>query len=108
MHDKTEYFTHIRNLKQALNHGLVLKKEHRIIKPNQKAWLKSYIYRNKDLRKKAKSGFEENFFKLMNNTVFRKTKENVRKDRDIKLVTTEKKKKIFGIRTKLLYNKKLF
>ena len=53
LHDKTEYVIHIRNLKQALNHGLVLKKVHRVIKFNQNAWLKSYIYMNTDLRKKA-------------------------------------------------------
>ena len=40
LHDKTEYVIHIRNLKQALNHGLILKKVHRVIKFNQKAWLK--------------------------------------------------------------------
>ena len=59
LHDKTEYVLHIKNLKQALNHGLVLKKLHRVIKFNQKAWLKSYIDMNTDLRKKAKNNFEE-------------------------------------------------
>ena len=39
-HDKTEYVTHIRNLKQVLNHGLVLKKTHKVIKFNLNAWLK--------------------------------------------------------------------
>ena len=43
LHDKTEYVTHIKNLKQALNRGLILKKVHRAIKLNQKAWLKPYI-----------------------------------------------------------------
>ena len=51
LHDKTEYVIHIRNLKQALNHGLVLKKVHRVIKFNQNAWLKPYINLNTDLRK---------------------------------------------------------
>ena len=59
LHDKTEYVLHIKKLKQALNHGLVLKKVHRVIKFNQKAWLKSYIDMNTDLRKKAKNNFEE-------------------------------------------------
>ena len=54
LHDKTEYVIHIRNLKQALNHGLVLKKVHRVIKFNQNAWLKPYIDMNTDLRKKSK------------------------------------------------------
>ena len=43
LHDKTEYATHIRNLKQALNHEFVLKKVHKIIKFKQKTWLKSYV-----------------------------------------------------------------
>ena len=51
-HDKTEYVIHIKNLKQALNHGLVLKNVHRAIKFNQNAWLKPYININTDLRKK--------------------------------------------------------
>ena len=54
LHDKTEYVIHIRNLKQALNHGLVLKKLHIIIKFNQNAWLKPYIDMNTNLRKKRK------------------------------------------------------
>ena len=43
LHDKTEYFVHIRNLKQALNHGLILKKVHRVIEFNQNAWLKPLL-----------------------------------------------------------------
>ena len=54
LHDKTEYVIQIRNLKQALNHRLVLKKVHRVIKSNQNAWLKPYIDMNTDLEKKSK------------------------------------------------------
>ena len=50
LQDKTEYVIHIRNLKQALNHGLILKKVHREIKFNQKFWLKPYIDMNTNLR----------------------------------------------------------
>ena len=69
LRDETEYVIHIRNLKQALNHGLILKKFHRMIKFNQKAWLKPYIDMNTKLKQKAKNNFEEKSFKLMNNVV---------------------------------------
>ena len=62
LHDEVEYVIHIRNLKQALNQGLVFKKVHKVIKFNQNAWLKPYIDMNNDL-KKAKNDLEKYFFK---------------------------------------------
>ena len=92
LRDKKKYVVHVKSLKQALNHGLKLKKVYRIIEFSQKAWLKPYIDVNAELRKLAKDDFEKDFFKLMNNAIFGKTMENIRKHRYIKLVTTDKKR----------------
>ena len=79
--DKTEYVIHIINWKQALNHRLILKKVYRVIRFNKKVSLGTYIKKNKDLRKIVKIDFEKYFFMLMNNAVFGKAMENVRKQR---------------------------
>ena len=70
--ERMKIVTQVRSLKQALNHGLVLKKVHRVIKFNQKAWLKPYFDMNTKLRQKAKNNFEKDFFKFMNNAVLEK------------------------------------
>ena len=89
--DNKSYVIHIRALAHALKHGFILDRIHRVIKLNQSAWMKPYIDFNTQLRTKAKNDFVKDFFKLMNNSVFGKTIENIRKHRNIKLVMTEEK-----------------
>ena len=61
LYDKNNYVVHIISLKQALNHGLILKKVHRVIQFNQEAWLKEYIDMNTEWKKQAKTDFEKDF-----------------------------------------------
>ena len=91
--DKNKYVVSISTLKQALKHCLKLQEVHRVIEYNQSNWLKPYIDKNTTLRKGARNEFEKEFFKLMNNSVFGKMIENVRKRRDIKLIVTEQRRK---------------
>ena len=91
--DKEKYIVHISALKQALNNGLKLKKIHRIIQFDQKAWLKPYIEMNTKIRAGAKNDFEKEFFKLMNSSVFGKPwtiYEII--ERDIRLATNDKQR----------------
>ena len=88
LRDKNNYVVHYKTLMQCLRLGMKLKKIHRGIKFIESDFLKPYIDKNTNLRTQAKNNFEKDFFKLMNNSVFGKTMENIRNRVNVKLVNT--------------------
>ncbi|XP_050528668.1 uncharacterized protein LOC126898547 [Daktulosphaira vitifoliae] len=88
---KRNYVVHYRTLKQAVKHGVVITKLHKVIKFKQSRWLAPYIQMNTELRKKASNKFEQDLPKYMINSNYGKTLENVRKHQNIQLVCNEDK-----------------
>ena len=91
LYHKEKYVVHYTALKHYLKQGLKVEKIHRVFEFSQSDWLKPYVDFNTALRTKATSDFEKDFFKLMNNSVFGKTMENIRNRVDIKLCSNERK-----------------
>ena len=88
---RKNYVVHYRNLRQYLEMGIRLTAVHRGISFYQSSWMEPYIRKNTELRKTATNSFEKDFFKLMNNSVFGKTIENIRKRQNIILVDNRQK-----------------
>jgi len=105
LHDKKNYVVHYRNLQFYLKQGMTLKCVHRVLEFEQERWMEPYIRMNTEFRKKAKSDFKKNFNKLMNNSVFGKTMENLRNCIDIKIVRSNETDKIRKLITRPLYSR---
>jgi hypothetical protein len=106
--DKTNYVIHYRYLKLCLQLGLKIKKVHKVLSFTQTNFLKTYIMLNTNLRQKAKNDFEKDFFKLMNNSVFGKTMENVRKRCNVELVFNNPQKMLRCIANPLYEKSTIF
>ncbi|CAH3184930.1 unnamed protein product [Porites evermanni] len=103
---KKNYVLHYRNLQLYLSLGLKLKKVYRVLEFDQSPWLAQYINFKTQKRMNAKNAFEKDLFKLLNNSVFGKTMENIRKRVDVRQVTDQKLSKLVSKPT--FVNSKIF
>ena len=88
--NKTNYVLHYRNLQLYLSLGMKLKKTHRVLRFKQSDWMKEYIVLKLKKRANAANSFEKNIFKLIINSTYGKTMENIRKRINVRLVNNEK------------------
>ena len=103
LEDKKDYVVNYENLKFYLKQGMKLKRVKRVLEFEQECWMEPYIRMNTEFRKQASNDFEKNFYKLMNNSVFGKTMENLRNRVDIKIVRSNEKDKIRKLVASPLY-----
>ncbi len=102
---KSNYFGHFLNLPFYLNQGMKLKGVHRVLEFKQECWIEPYIRMNRKFRKKAKIDFQKNFYKLMNNSVFGKTMENLLTALTLKIVHSNESDKIRPLIASPLYSR---
>ena len=94
LHNKDRYVLHYRNLQLYMSLGMRLTNDHRALWFDQSPWMEPYIRMNTELRKRATSDFEKDLYKLMNNSVFGKTMENLRKRVNVKLMRSHEEDKL--------------